>query len=350
VSRASRSIVVTALLLALLGAGCSDGGRPAAGAAAASSTTPAPPSGTAGTESAATAAAPSALGSAETVIPAGSCRLGVCTTTELASWRAVPFTSKVPCGHSQTCRLLMDVLAPTSGGPHPLVVVLAGGPNAPDDQGYANSVAFPLAAKGSVVLRASWRQGAEYGGGWPASLRDVACAVGVARRLGPGYGGAPGHVTLVGHSLGGWVGAVAGLTPRPFTPRPGDCLKTAGSLRPDAVVTLAGAVDEIRNQGMGAPFLNAFFGGTQRQRPKAWAAADPFALADRPAGRRAVPFTVVTGGQDTVITASAGPRLNQALRRSGYESRLVRAPAADHDGVLEAPRAIRAILAAGPAQ
>ena len=335
---------MTAVLLALVATGCADDPRPATGSPAGASTTaPATPT----TPDSSTAGVPSALGRADERIPAGSCRAGTCTRSELAVWHKVPFTPRVRCGTGGvTCRLRMDVLAPTSGGPHPLVVVLSGGPKAPGDQAYANAAAFPLAARGSVVLRVSWRQGAQYGGGWTASLRDVACSIGVARRVGPGYGGAPGHVTLVGHSLGGWVAAVAGLTRTPFTPKAGQCLRTAGSLRPDAVVTLGGAVDEIRHQGMGSAWLTAFFGGTQRQRPGAWSAADPFDLAERTAGRRAVPFTLVRGGRDTVITASAAPQLHQALRSSGYRSRLVEATSADHNGLLTAPRALRAIRAA----
>jgi acetyl esterase/lipase len=284
----------------------------------------------------------------DTHIPAGTCRRHICASSDIAIWRRVPYTPQIRCASSGvTCRLRMDIYAPTAAGPWPTVLLLAGGPKAPGDQTYVNSAAFGVAARGAVVMAVSWREGAQYGGGWKTSFRDVGCAVGVARRVGPGYGANPDRVVLVGHSLGGWAAAVVGLTPTPFAPEPGQCDRTSGSLRPEAVVTLGGAVDEIRHQGMGAAFLNAFFHGTQAQRPKAWAGADPFALVSaHPAGRHSVDLTLVRGGRDTVITRSSSPTLYAALQRAGYGSRFVEAPQADHNGLLDAPRASAAITAA----
>lgn len=279
-------------------------------------------------------------------IPAGTCRRQVCSTSDIAIWRRVPYTPHIRCASSgATCRLHMDIYAPTAAGPWPTVLLLAGGPKAPGDQTYMNSAAFAVAARGAVVMTVSWREGAQYGGGWRTSFRDVGCAVGVARRMGPRYGARPDRVVLVGHSLGGWAAAVVGLTQTPFAPRPGQCGRTSGSLRPEAVVTLGGAVDEIRHQGMGAAFLDAFFHGTKAQRPKAWAGADPFTLVNA-SKRHDVEFTLVRGGRDTVITRSSSPALYAALHRAGYRSWLVQAPRADHIGLLDAPRASAAITAA----
>ena len=93
---------------------------------------------------------------------------------------------------------------------------------------------------------ADWRQAASTAGGYPASFQDVACAIGVARAVAGRYGGNGSDVTLVGHSLGGWAGAVVTLTPQAFTPAAGTCSRTLGPLRPDAFVDLDGAVDEPR--------------------------------------------------------------------------------------------------------
>jgi acetyl esterase/lipase len=279
-------------------------------------------------------------------LPAGTCRRHICAHSDIAIWRRVPYTPPIRCSSSgATCRLRMDIYAPTAVGPWPTVLLLAGGPKAPGDQTYMNSAAFAVAARGAVVMAVSWREGAQYGGGWPTSFRDVGCAVGVARRMGPAYGARPDRVVLVGHSLGGWAAAVVGLSPTPFAPKPGQCGRTSGSLRPEAVVTLGGAVDEIRHQGMGAAFLDAFFHGTQAQHPLAWAGADPFALVDA-ARRHEVEVTLVRGGRDIVITPSSSPALYAALQRSGYRSWFVQAPRADHIGLLDAPRASAAITAA----
>jgi acetyl esterase/lipase len=226
-------------------------------------------------------------------------------------------------------------------------VLLAGGPEPPREQRYADAAALPLAARGVVVMRADWRQGSTWGGRWPTAVQDAACAVGYARRVATSYGGRPDDVVLAGHSLGGWLATVVGLTPAAFTPRRGGCLGTRGPLRPDAVVSLSGAVDEVRHQGLGAAALAAFFGGPQARIPRVWAAADPFALARRHApARRPATFTLLRGGRDAVITPSAAPDLAHLLRRNGFRTRYVVAPRATHNGILVAPPAVRAVLAA----
>jgi hypothetical protein len=42
-----------------------------------------------------------------------------------------------------------------------------------------------VAVRGAVVVHAVWRQDRDQGGGWPTSFQDIACAVGVARAIGP---------------------------------------------------------------------------------------------------------------------------------------------------------------------
>ncbi|MGH8867065.1 MAG: alpha/beta hydrolase, partial [Actinomycetes bacterium] len=201
----------------------------------------------------------------------------------------------MPCGSGTTCRLTMDVHAPVASGPWPVVVLLPGGPSPPGDYTYVNDDAVRLASDGAVVMSAGWRQAPDWGGGWPSSFRDVACAVRVARAFGPRYGAGRDHVTLAGHSLGGWAAAVVGLTSPPLAAPPGTCRAVTGSARPDAVVSLAGAVDEVRNRGLGTGWVRAFFGGTRAERPGAWDAADPYALAgSRPGRADRVPVTVVT--------------------------------------------------------
>jgi acetyl esterase/lipase len=327
----TRPAVIGLLLAAALAACSSASGSAGAGTAGASETATAAPR----------------VADASGIVPAGTCRGGVCTHRTLAAWDQVPFTPRVDCGAAGRCRLHLDVLAPATGGQHPVVVVLAGGPNAPRGQRYADAASLPLAARGVVVMRADWRQGGAWGGRWPTAVQDVACAVGYARRVAASYGGRPDDVVLAGHSLGGWMAAVVGLTPAPFTPRRGGCLATRGPLRPDAVVSLSGAVDEVRHQGLGAAALAEFFGGPRSRIPRVWAAADPFALVRRyePA-RRPATFTLLRGGRDAVISPSAAPDLAGVLRRAGFRTRYVVAPRATHNGILVAPPAVRAVLAA----
>jgi acetyl esterase/lipase len=306
-----------------------------------------PQGSTSGTASPPTTPSPSNTSDAPTpdeVLPVDTCRGGVCSTAELASWTGVPFTSEVACDDlGNTCRLTMDVLAPTAPGTRPIVLLVAGGPNPLTDQGYVMDAGFPVAVHDAVVINAVWRQDRDQGGGWPTSFQDIACAVGVARAIGPDYGGDPDRVVLVGHSLGGWASAVVALSPAEVTPAPGACNPTSGSLRPDALVTLAGAVD-LDQRGLGLPaFLRDFFDGSRAQRPQRWAQSDPFALTATKHNQ--VPVTVVHGTGDTTVAPAVARSFAKALRHNGVDTHLVEVPDADHLGLLVAPAATDSIVA-----
>jgi acetyl esterase/lipase len=229
----------------------------------------------------------------------------------------------------------MDITAPTSGGPWPLMVFLPGGPSPPDER-YAyvlDPFAKALAGQGAVVMVAGWREGPQWGGGYPTSFADVACAIGVAREIGPSYGANPDRVTLVGHSTGGWPAAVVGLTPSSFTPAHGSCDPTAGSLSPDQVVSMDGVINEVSEPdvGDGPEYVSHFLGGSRRAHPHAWEASDPFALAQRyPAGAHAIPFLLIHGVLDNTVYPRVSRLFQAALVTAGYHSRLVRVPDAGH--------------------
>lgn len=283
------------------------------------------------------------------VLPADTCRGDVCSTAELASWTGVPFTPEVPCDDVDgTCQLTMDVLAPTAPGSRPIVLLVSGGPNPLADQGYVMDAGFPVAVHDVVVINPVWRQDRDQGGGWPTSFQDIACAVGVARVIGPDYGGDPDRVVLVGHSLGGWAGAVVALSPTAITPAADNCNPTSGSLRPDALVTLAGAVD-LDERGPGRQeFLRGFFDGRRSQRPQRWAGSDPLTLTTTTRPNQ-LPVTVVQGTGDTTVDPTVARAFAKALRQHGIDTHLVAVPDADHLGVLVAPAATDAIVAAATA-
>jgi acetyl esterase/lipase len=276
---------------------------------------------------------------------------GLCSRVVVAQWHDVAYTPVIPCGTdaSERCRLRMDITAPTSGGPWPLVVVLPGGPSAPDERyrGVLDTFATVTAGQGAVVMVAGWREGPEWGGGYPTSFQDVACAIGVARNIGPGYRADPGRVTLLGHSTGGWPAAVIGLTPAPFTPASGTCGPTTGSLRPDAVVIEDGELNEVTQPDVadGLLYVTDFLGGDRAKRPGAWAAADPFALAKRYRARAtSIPILLVHGSADTMVAPAVSRSFLARLVAAGYRSRLVEIPGADHTGGLWSKDGIEPIL------
>jgi acetyl esterase/lipase len=246
---------------------------------------------------------------------------------------------------------MMDITAPTSGGPWPLLVLVPGGPSPPDERynGTLDPFATALAGQGAVVMVAGWREGPDWSGGYPASFQDVACAIGVARKIGPAYGANPDRVTLLGHSTGGWPAAVIGLTPTPFNPAPGSCNPTAGSLRPDFVVVEDGELNEVTQpeQADGLEYVKDFLGGNRKTHPAAWAATDPFALAKRyRAGAHATPFLLIQGSADTTVLPAVSKLFQTTMVADGYQSRLVEIPGADHLGGLWAKAGIEPILKA----
>jgi acetyl esterase/lipase len=278
---------------------------------------------------------------------------GLCSRLSVAQWQDIAYTPTIRCGSdaSVKCQLMMDITAPTSGGPWPLIVFLPGGPSPPDERysGDLGPFVAAIAGQGAVVMVAGWREGPDWGGGYPISFQDAACAIGVARKIGPAYGASPDRVTLQGHSTGGWPAAVLGLTPTPFTPAPGSCNATAGSLRPDFVVVGDGDLNEVSkpDEADGRDYVTGFLGGARASHPAAWAAADPFALAKRyRGGPKAMHFLLFHGSADTTVLPAVSESFQATLVSAGYHSRLVEIAGADHVGSLWTKKGIEAILRA----
>lgn len=266
-------------------------------------------------------------------------------TTQITTSMRVPYTPAIACAEpaGTTCRLAMDIVRPSDPGPWPVFVLLPGGPSSPGRLDYLLPIATAIANRGAVVMVADWRQAAAFAGGYPTSFQDAACAVGVARAVARRYGGDPGDVTVVGHSLGGWAAAVISLTPAPISPAPGTCDPTAGSLRPDALVDLDGATDEPDTMEDGAAYVAAFFGGTRAQRPAAYAAADALdILAAHPAVDDPIPILLVHGQADTTVSPSVSKGLHAALLAAGYTNQLLLIPGG-HSAALASPTVVTAI-------
>jgi fermentation-respiration switch protein FrsA (DUF1100 family) len=339
IAAVGRRLIVIASF-SLIPAGCSAGATP--------SPSPSIPVGT--------SSAPASPGvGPDAIVESGMCSPafeGVCSRVAVGHWHDVPYTQAVACSTADvgvTCQLAMDITAPTSGGPWPLIVFLPGGPSGPPERyvEILDPFAEALAGQGVVVMVAGWREGSDWGGGYPTSFADVACAIGVARKTAAAYGASPDRVMLVGGSTGGWPAAVVGLTPSPFTPAPGSCHPTAGSLRPDQVVIMAGNVNNVSDpdHGDGINYVTEFLGGDRKAHPHAWAAADPFALAKRfPAGAHAIPFLLIHGLLDTTVFPDVSQSFQAALVAASYHSRLVEIPGVSHLDLWGNGNAVTAIM------
>lgn len=282
----------------------------------------------------------SALPSPDAVDPTGTCAgdSPLCTLMDVATWRSIPFTPEVACSSAgATCRVVANIYGPTHAGEWPLFVLVSGadGYETPDgaDSAYIDDFAKQLAGRGAVVMRANWRRGPAQGAGFPASFADIACAIGVSRKIGADYGAATSHVVLIGHSSGGWAAAIVGLTATPFDPAAGSCIETSGSLRPDTWAGMAPAVDYASA---------SFLGGNKDERPDAWAAVDPFALAAQTTPADRLPVTLIQGGRDSLDASTQS--FQTALIAERIDSILVEEPTEDHPGILYTVESVNALL------
>jgi len=225
-----------------------------------------------------------------------------------------------------SCVVQLDVFVPGGNGPFPTVVLVRGGPSGSGGRIYMAPFAKQLAAAGILVFSADMRDDASKGGGYPAAFEDVACAVRYARASSVHYGGSGGAVTLVGHSLGGWVGSVVALDPAEFE---GGCPADVSG-RPDAFVGLSGNYDLTAPEVAGD--LEEFFGGSADATADARHLADPFTYAT---GTK-IPVRLLAGTSDTTVPPSAATALNAFLTGRGWSVTLILVPNGTHDSIISA--------------
>jgi acetyl esterase/lipase len=165
------------------------------------------------------------------------------------------------------------------------------------------------------------------GGGWPATLEDVAAAVDRLPDL-PQAGRLDlGDVTAVGHSAGGHLAAWLAGRHRLPAGAPG----ARPRVRLTAAVLQAGVLDLTRavEQGLGGGAVGDLLGGGPRTHPDRYAAADPVRLL--PTG---VPVLCVHAPADDVVPLEQSRRYAEAATAVGDRVE-VRAVPGNHMTVID---------------
>lgn len=169
------------------------------------------------------------------------------------------------------------------------------------------------------------------GGGFPATLEDVAAAIDAL--AGPAQEAAGGRLDLarvvaVGHSAGGHL--VGWLAARHRLPAGAPGAKPRVRLR--GAVPQAGVLDlaDGAAQGLGAGAVDAFLGAKAESVPQRIAVASPIALL--PAS---VMVICVHGEADDTVPIRQSERYVSAARAAGDPARLVRLPGAGHFEVID---------------
>jgi acetyl esterase/lipase len=221
----------------------------------------------------------------------------------------------------------LEVWLPEGDAPAPVVVVLHGGFwRAAYGVELARPLAADVAAAGMVGVAVEYRR-VGGGGGWPATLEDVAAAIDALPGL-PVAGRLDlTDVTAVGHSAGGHLAAWAAGRHR----LPADAPGAGPAVRISAAVLQAGVLDlaDADRQDLGRGAVRALLGGPPDAVPDRFAAADPVRLL--PTGARVL---CVHGSGDDVVPVRQSERYAAAARAAG-DAVEVRVVAGDHMALID---------------
>lgn len=200
---------------------------------------------------------------------------------------------------------------PRSGGPFPVVVVIHGGFwRSAYDLSLGTPLAQDLAARGYAAWNLEYRRVGN-GGGWPATLDDVAAGIDLLTDL--AAGGSPldlSRVATLGHSAGGHLAVWAAARPH----LPGNAPGAEPRLRLTGALAQAGVLDLQRAaaEQLGGGAAQELLGGEPEEFPDRYAVASPAQLV--PIG---VPVVCVHGRADTNVPLSQSESYARAARAAG---------------------------------
>lgn len=224
-----------------------------------------------------------------------------------------------------------------AGRRYPLVVFVHGGWwRSEYGLGYAGFLCEAMRASGVALWSLEYRRVGDVGGGWPGTMQDVALGMDHVVKLADAYPLDTTRVIAAGHSAGGQL--AFWLAARHHIPQTSVLASTQPNLGLKGVVALAGAVDlrlTLELGGFfsftsGAPAVKALMGGTPKDVPERYAAADPGELL--PLG---VPQILVQGTEDDQISPTLPTRWADAARRQGDPVKVHIVPGAGHFDVVD---------------
>lgn len=207
----------------------------------------------------------------------------------------------------------LDVFWPSSSNGWPIVVILHGG-QVPKTS--VRSLAKALAGQGAVVFVPEYQSYEPPPDRIFKGPEDAACAVRFARANGPGYGGIPERVVVIGHSAGGAYGALIALTGDQFH---GDCLVSEGSAIPDLFIGLDGIYDFLRY------IPEVYLRGAPAEE---WLRVSPLVQVHSVPSSGYPPFHLFVGKETELLQNAQAFR--DALLDAGYEASLIQFPGVDH--------------------
>lgn len=235
-----------------------------------------------------------------------------------------------------------DLYLPNGPGPHPTVILIHGGYwRARYGLDLMTGLAVDLASRGYAAWNIEYRRVGDPGGGWPATMLDVALATEYLRILAPTYELDLQLVVPIGHSAGGhlalWLAArpriahnspLAGssITPQDSSEEVATPLPLAGAISLAGVVDLEMAWQLNLSNGAVVDLL----GGGFTDVPERYTAASPAAML--PLG---VPQVLIHGTNDDSVPLQVSQVYTNAARAVNDPVTYIELEGVDHFDVID---------------
>jgi acetyl esterase/lipase len=221
-------------------------------------------------------------------------------------------TRDVPFHETEQGTLRLDVVEPTDvTGPLPVVILVRGGGFHVGDKGEFARQAMDFAAEGYVAIEPQYRLAPT--SQFPAPVVDVKAAIEWVRSEGERFGADPSRVSLVGHSAGANLAAMAAVTQNDpaFEPE----VYPGASSAVDAVVGYAGLYDFLtmgRHADDVAPEQRVdigYLGGPSEDNPDRAELASPTSHVDADTP----PTLLIHGTADDVVPSGQSELFHEML-------------------------------------
>lgn len=196
--------------------------------------------------------------------------------------------------------LKADLYRPDTAAPRPAVLLIHGGGwEGPDRREQMASIARRLAARGYVVMNATYRYAPQYL--YPAPVDDLREALKWLRAEAGRFGVQSDHIGAFGYSAGAHLAALLGSDP-------------ATGLR---AVVAGGTPTDLRKYS-GGKLVPQFLGGRREQIPERFAEASPITHV-KPGDP---PVFLYHGGLDTLVPVDHAEDYQRALQAAGVPNEL----------------------------
>ncbi len=251
---------------------------------------------------------------------------------------AIEFRRDVPYAGTDNPRQRLDVLLPRkrrNDRPLPVVIYIHGGAWLAGDKGSGVGALAPLVEGGAMVgVSVGYRLTPE--ARWPAQLHDCKAAVRWVRAHAAELGIDPDRVAAMGHSAGGHLVAMLGVTgDAPATHGElGPHVKESTSVRcvvnffgPSDLLTIGDHPSKLKHNEANSP-EGKLLGGAVHAVPDRARDASPthwVTAADSP-------MLHIHGTKDDVVPYDQSVRLDAALRKAGVETALISIEGGGHGG------------------